>query len=142
MGSQVRPVVALKAGDGGFQLAPLERPSRGLRRQPKHLGVGREAGEQQVGVRQHLRQRSSSRLESTALGPQPGPVVGVVGDLDAVRSGDPDHHEHRCLGRRRDGLADAAGKSYTLASFKGKPLVITFWASWCPICKAEFPKLH
>lgn len=23
-----------------------------------------------------------------------------------------------------------------------KPAVIVFWASWCPVCKAEFPSLH
>ncbi|GIW30098.1 MAG: thio-disulfide isomerase [Meiothermus sp.] len=39
-------------------------------------------------------------------------------------------------------LRDLSGKVYTLGSFKGKPMVITFWASWCPICRAEFPKLH
>lgn len=39
-------------------------------------------------------------------------------------------------------LSDSAGKIYTLATFKGQPVVITFWASWCPICKAELPKLH
>lgn len=39
-------------------------------------------------------------------------------------------------------LSDLAGKPVTLASFRGKPAVIIFWASWCPVCKAEFPKLH
>ena len=39
-------------------------------------------------------------------------------------------------------LADAGGKVYTLASFRGRPAVVVFWASWCLVCKAEFPKLH
>ncbi len=31
------------------------------------------------------------------------------------------------------------GEVVDLASFKGKPLVLNLWASWCPPCKAELP---
>jgi thiol-disulfide isomerase/thioredoxin len=38
-------------------------------------------------------------------------------------------------------LLDPAGKLITRDTMK-KPAVIVFWASWCPVCKAEFPGLH
>jgi len=31
------------------------------------------------------------------------------------------------------------GKPVTLASHKGKPIVLNFWATWCPPCRAETP---
>jgi peroxiredoxin/tetratricopeptide (TPR) repeat protein len=34
-----------------------------------------------------------------------------------------------------------AGKTVTLASFRGKTLVINTWATWCPPCRAEMPEL-
>lgn len=38
-------------------------------------------------------------------------------------------------------LQDVDGKPQTLASYKGRILVVNFWASWCGPCVAEMPEL-
>ncbi|MCX7423041.1 MAG: TlpA disulfide reductase family protein [Planctomycetia bacterium] len=38
-------------------------------------------------------------------------------------------------------MTDLSGKLTTVSSFKGKILLIDFWATNCPPCLAEFPKL-
>jgi peroxiredoxin len=39
-------------------------------------------------------------------------------------------------------LKDAAGKDVSLSDFRGKAVVLNFWATWCPPCRAEIPMLE
>ena len=38
-------------------------------------------------------------------------------------------------------ILDANGKTVTLAAFKGKPILVNMWATWCAPCRKEMPSL-
>ena len=38
-------------------------------------------------------------------------------------------------------MYDTAGKIVKRSSFLGKPVIVTFWATWCEVCAVEMPML-
>jgi peroxiredoxin len=39
-------------------------------------------------------------------------------------------------------LTTAAGEMFKLSDLRGTPVVLNFWATWCPPCRAELPELQ
>ena len=75
---------------------------------------------------------AASEAVKTEDGGSAMPVVGLVDDrsveLDELA---PDFR-----------LTNLDGKVVMLSDFRGKTVVLNFWASWCPPCRAEMPEFQ
>lgn len=45
-------------------------------------------------------------------------------------------------GDQEVGLTDLDGREVRLADFKGRPVWVVFWATWCPPCQQETPDIR
>lgn len=71
---------------------------------------------------------ASHLLRKIAIGSNPAPDSDPNQAVAAVSSQAPDFV-----------MQDAQGNQLMLSSFKGKPVVLNFWTSWCSFCKSEMP---
>ena len=65
---------------------------------------------------------------------QPGPVTTSIAPTDG-----PAHTPAAAL--FAESMDDAKGRRQALAQWKGKALVVNFWAPWCAPCVEEMPEL-
>jgi len=99
--------------------------------------TAREARKQQQRA-----ERRKAQVQSIAI---VGGLIVIVGIVLALSFSAP----NASIGRAVIGkpisdftLTDINGTAHNISDYKGRPVLINAWATWCPPCRAEMPDLH
>jgi thiol-disulfide isomerase/thioredoxin len=81
-------------------------------------------------IRRGVEQRKAWWTHHAKDYPQGSPGAGGTAPTEPMRPRMPEFK-----------LTDLHGKAVRLAQFRGKVVLLNFWATWCPACQAEIPEL-
>ena len=78
-----------------------------------------------------LYNRLSSQVRVSGIATAPAATEDPEGQTESVQSTAPDFTVY-----------DLEGNPYKLSDFRGKPVILNFWASWCGPCVSEMPEFQ
>jgi thiol-disulfide isomerase/thioredoxin len=122
---------------GDMQLATIVRDEGGI------LNTWHESGQvlgKAAGARERQRLGRSS-IEVRGMMKMTRGIIGLLVAMAVCGVAVPQGTQKRAAVRDPE-MIDAAGYQKLLAKYHGQPLLITFWATWCEPCRAEYPMLN
>ncbi len=120
---------------------PLLAPKGSDEKQPDKAA----ADTSQAGLGQSQPSSASSQPAANAAEPSTGPAATPAEASQASKPSTPSEEPTASTESPYKApnayFRDVKGEFHQLADYEGETIVINFWASWCPPCRAEMPEL-